>query len=134
MVVSRFSFGVRVLAVALLTATTLVARQPPAGAAAADCQPPPSHTRVFGCVWAGPDYGGAMTLHDDGAQATGCRDGSPRSAVNNSPANGADRYSFAFYHHAACEKGGKPFGILAPGSQDPDLPGVQSYVWRKYSG
>jgi hypothetical protein len=135
MVIPRFSFGGRVLAVALLTAATLVAPRLSAGAAASDCQPPPSHNPAFGCVWAGPGYTGAMTLHDDGAKAaTGCRDGSPRSAVNNSPARGGDRYSFAFYHHPACGKGGKPFGVLAPGSQDPDLPAVQSYAWTKYSG
>jgi len=132
----RFSFGARLLAVALLAAGPLAAGPTAARAAQSDCQEPASRTPVFGCVWAGPNYTGAMTLYEGASRnaKTGCFSGSPRSAANNGPASGADRYVFAFYHHPGCEKGGKPFGFLGPGASDPDLQSVQSYAWDRYRG
>jgi hypothetical protein len=37
-------------------------------------------------------------------------------------------------HAAGCEKGGKAFGVLGPQQSDPDLPGVQSYSWARFTG
>jgi hypothetical protein len=54
--------------------------------------------------------------------------------VNYDQASKGAHYSFSFYHHAGCEKGGKFFGVLGPGQDDPDLPGVQSYAWKRYGG
>jgi hypothetical protein len=123
------------LAVLLFTAATVSAPPHPARAAEADCRQP-AGTTAWGCVWTEPNYTGTMTLYEGTGRnpRTECRDGSPRSAVNNGPASGKARYVFFFYHHAGCEKGGKAFGLLPPGQSDPDLPGVQSYAWTKSSG
>jgi hypothetical protein len=135
MVVWRVSRRSPFLAVAFLIAASLSTQfSRSAGAAQADCKQP-AGTSVYGCVWTGPDYTGTMTLYEGtGRKGSGCRNESPRSAVNNEPAQGKARSVFVFYHHAGCEKGGKAFGVLGPQSGDPDLPNVQSYAWTKYSG
>jgi hypothetical protein len=123
------------VAVLVVTVAALSVPPPSAGAAEADCQRPPSGSLVFGCVWTGPNYSGTMTRYDSRTSpSTGCLEGSPRSAVNNTPGTSKTRYAFSFYSHPGCEKGGKAFGVLGPGQTDPDLPGVQSYSWTKYSG
>jgi hypothetical protein len=106
-----------------------------ARAADADCQRPPSQTAVFGCVWTGSYFTGTMTVYEGTGRnaTTGCFEGSPRSAVNNTPATGHTRYVFRLYHHPGCESGGKAFGVLPPQQGDPDLPDVQSYAWTKFS-
>ena len=121
--------------VALAVAAGFFPFSRPARAAEADCQRPASQTRVFGCVWTDPYFTGTMKIYEGtGRNATpGCFDGSPRSAVNNTPATGHTRYIFLLYHHPGCEKGGKAFGVLPPEQGDPDLPDVQSYAWEKYS-
>jgi Peptidase inhibitor family I36 len=122
-------------AVLVFTAATLSAPSPPAGAAQADCKEPPG-TTAWGCLWTAPNYTGTMTLFEGTGRnpRTECRDGTPRSAVNNGPPSGKGRYVFLFYKHPGCEKGGKAFGILPPGQSDPDLPGVQSYAWTNSPG
>ncbi len=113
-----------------VSVATLWAPAPRAGAAQADCKRPPG-TASWACLWTEPDYAGTMTLYEGtGRTRTAeCHDETPRSAVNNGPPKGKGRYAFYFYKHPGCEKGGKAAGILAPGNSDPDLPGVQSYVW-----
>ena len=54
--------------------------------------------------------------------------------MNHGPAGRGAQYSFSFYHHVGCENGGKFFGVLAPGQDDPDLPDVQSYAWKRSGG
>ena len=118
--------------VAFVLVTAAMRSAPPSLAAAgqADCKEPPG-TSAWGCLWTETNYTGTMTFFEGTSRSprTECRDGMPRSAVNNGPPRGKGRYVFVFYKHPGCEKGGKAFGILPPGQSDPDLPGVESYAW-----
>jgi hypothetical protein len=120
----------------LLVASLAAPLSGSARAAVADCKAPSPQARVFGCLWTGPNYTGAMSVFDASGRnaGAGCREGSPRSAVNNAPDDGNGPYVFSFYHHTRCEKGGKAFGVLGPQQWDPDLPNVQSYTWTRYRG
>ena len=133
MLVHRLSRPALLLAVALTFAASFLPFSRSARAADGDCPRPTSHTPAFGCVWTGPYFTEAMTVYEGTGRdaTTRCWDGSPRSALNNSPQTGA-RYVLTFYHHPGCERGGKAFGVLPPQQGDPDLPDVQSYTWTKY--
>jgi hypothetical protein len=75
-----------------------------------------------------------MTLYEASRQKSSpeCWDGSPTSAVNNSPGSAKGRYVFLFFDHPGCENGGKAFGVLGAEQAEPALPNVQSYTWQRY--